>query len=304
MDVETRTVAAGDGRELCLELGGDPLGTPVLVHGGTPNSRHLFGPWLGDAERRRIRLISYDRPGYGGSTPDPSHTVADGAEDVRAIAAALEIDRLGMWGYSGGGPYTLACAALLPDMVIAAATVGSVAPYGAPGLDYFTGTGQDNVDAIQLYFSDPVAARKQSIDDREEMLKATPEQVAEVLKSLLSPIDSAALSGDLAAFFHYSSHDGLAPGDAGWWDDGVAHLQPWGFDLEAIRIPVKVWHGRHDRFVPFQHGEWLAEHVPGAEAELSEEDGHLTLLTERVGDVHAWLLGKLEADPSPARPDN
>ena len=85
-------------------------------------------------------------------------------------------------------------------------------------------------------------------------------------------------------------HEGLAPVDDGWWDDGAAQLAPWSFALESIRMPVKVWHGRHDRFVPFQHGQWLAANVRGAEAELSESDGHLTLLLNRVPEVHEWLL--------------
>jgi pimeloyl-ACP methyl ester carboxylesterase len=88
-------------------------------------------------------------------------------------------------------------------------------------------------------------------------------------------------------------HAGLAPGGEGWWDDGVAHLEPWGFDLKAIRIPVQLWHGRHDRFVPFQHGEWLASQIPGVEAHLTEVDGHITLLQRRVPEVHAWLVDHL-----------
>ena len=290
--VETISVPVADGRELCVELGGDAVGAPVLVSGGTPNSRHLFGPWLADAERRGIRLISYDRPGYGRSTPAPGRPVAAGAEDVAAIAAALDIDRLRVWGYSGGGPYALACAALLPNLVAAVATVGSIAPYRAPGLDYFTGMGEDNVKDIQLYLSDPEAARQKGKQDREEMIRATPEEVAEILKTLLSPVDAAVVSGELGRFLSTSSADGLAPGDQGWWDDGVAHLSPWGFELDSIKIPVKVWHGRHDQFVPFRHGQWLAENVPGAAAELSEEEGHLSLLAERIPDVHEWLLGR------------
>jgi pimeloyl-ACP methyl ester carboxylesterase len=288
--VETTTVRAPDGRELRVEAAGVTSGKPVLVHGGTPNSRHLYGPWVADADRQGIRLISYDRPGYGGSTPVPGHTVADGVGDVQAISAELGIDRLAVWGYSGGGPYALACAGLLPDLVVAVATVGSVAPYGAPGLDYFAGMGDLNVEETMLYFSDPDAARKKTQEDRDQMLQATPDQVTEILRTLLSPVDAAEMTGEFAEWLNRSTHDGLGPGDQGWWDDGVAHLSPWGFDLESIRVPVKVWHGRHDRFVPFQHGQWLAEHVPGAESELSEEDGHLTLLAGKVGDVHRWLL--------------
>jgi pimeloyl-ACP methyl ester carboxylesterase len=84
--------------------------------------------------------------------------------------------------------------------------------------------------------------------------------------------------------------DGLAPGDQGWWDDGVAHIAPWGFTFDAIQVPVQVWHGAHDKFVPFQHGQWLSEHIPGVDAHLTDTDGHLTLLVDRVPEVHAWLL--------------
>jgi pimeloyl-ACP methyl ester carboxylesterase len=288
-NVETSILPTPDGRALCVEIAGPLSGRPVLVQGGSPNSRHLYETWIADADRHGVRLISYDRPGYGGSSPAPDHSVADGAADVRAIAEALGVGRMAVWGYSGGGPYALACAALLPDLVVGVATVGSIAPYGAPGLDYFAGMGDLNVEDVKLYFSDPAAARRQSREARDEMLEATEEQVTEMMRTLLSPVDAAQMTGEFGEWLRRSAHDGLAPGEQGWWDDQVAHLAPWGFDLGEITVPVKVWHGRHDRFVPFQHGQWLAEHVSGAEAELSEEDGHLTLLAGKVGDVHTWL---------------
>jgi pimeloyl-ACP methyl ester carboxylesterase len=277
-----------------VELGGDPEGLPILVHNGTPNTRHLYGPWLEDAAEHGIRLISYGRPGYGGSTPQPGRTVADCAPDVRAVAQALDIQRLAVWGASGGGPHALACAALLPDLVVAVAAICSIAPYGAPGLDYFGGMGKDNEDDIKLYLRNPAAARVKSRQDRLDTLGITPDQLTEGWKTLLSPVDAAAVSDDLAAFLVLGFHDGLATTDEGWWEDGVAHLSPWGFDLGAIAIPIQVWHGRHDQFVPFQHGEWLAEHVPGAEAHLSDDDGHLTLFG-RIPEVHRWLQHQLTA---------
>lgn len=289
----TETVRTADGRELCVEIAGEPSGQTILVHGGTPNSRHLYGPWIADATNRGVQLISYDRPGYGGSAARPGRSVADGAADVESIADALDIDRFAVWGLSGGGPYVLACAALLPDRVAAAAVVGSGAPWQAPGLDYFAGMGEDNVEDIKLYFDDREAARRKARQDRDQLLELTADELVSALGSLLSPVDASVLTGDFAESTLHSFRDGLAPGEQGWWDDGVADLSPWGFELDSIRIPVKVWHGRHDRFVPFQHGQWLAEHVPGAEAELSETDGHLTLLVNRIPEVHEWLLTHL-----------
>ena len=94
-----RTTRTPDGRTLAIEEAGDPDGHPVLVHEGTPNSRHLYPPAATDAAARGLRLISYDRPGYGGSSPQSGRTVADCAADVRVICADLGIDRLAMGGH-------------------------------------------------------------------------------------------------------------------------------------------------------------------------------------------------------------
>jgi pimeloyl-ACP methyl ester carboxylesterase len=286
--VETKTISVGK-RDVCIELAGDPQGMPILVHAGEPMSRLLYSGWIADAETKGIRLISFDRPGYGGSTADPGHTVASGADNVRAIAEALGHDRLGIWGISGGGPYALACAALLSDLAVGVASVASIAPYGIEALDYFAGMGELNVEGTELYFSDPEAARLDLREAREGILAATPEQFADELESLLAPVDTGVLTGDLAQWLLESHKVALSASDQGWWDNGAAYLTDWGFDLHDIRVPVKIWHGRQDRFVPVQHGEWLAANVPGAEADISDRDGHLTMIG-RVGDYHDWLL--------------
>ena len=180
-DTMDRSIRTPDGRTLAVEIDGDPAGRPVLVHNGTPNSRHLYGPNVRDAKERGLRLIGYDRPGYGGSSPKPGRTVADCAADVRAICAGLHIDRLAMWGISGGGPHVLACAALLPDLVVAAASLASEAPYGAEGLDWFEGMGQANVDDAKLFLTDEAAARAQTEKDREEMLATSADETTAML---------------------------------------------------------------------------------------------------------------------------
>jgi pimeloyl-ACP methyl ester carboxylesterase len=288
-----RTVRTPDGRTLAIEEAGDPDGRPVLVHNGTPNSRHLYGPAAADAAARGLRLIGYDRPGYGGSTPQPGRTVADCAADVRAICAGLGLGRLAMWGISGGGPHVLACAALLPDLVVAAASLASLAPADAEGLDWFEGMGQENADDFKLLQRDQKAARAKLETDREQTLAASADGQAELIKTLLTPVDAAALTGEFAEYIAWSHREGLAPGSQGWWDDGMAHASPWGFELSAIRVPVLLMHGRQDQFVPFGHGQWLAPRIPGVEARLLDGDGHLTLETNRIGEVHAWLAERL-----------
>ena len=286
-------VAVRDGRVLQVLERGRPDGKPVLVHKGTPNSRLLYEPHVRLAERLGIRLISYDRPGYGGSTAQPGRTVVDCAQDVRAIAAGLGIERLAIWGISGGGPHALACAALLPDLVPAVGVLASLAPWGAQGLDYFAGMGELNAEDTRLFFEDRAAARAKCEQDRLEYLEVSAEQLHERLKTLLSPADAAMLTGELAQYLVDCTRSGLAPGAEGWWEDDVASMAPWGFELGSIRTPVLLYHGRQDRAVPFAHGEWLAGQIPGVQAELTDDDGHLTLLERHFEQIHAWLLERL-----------
>jgi pimeloyl-ACP methyl ester carboxylesterase len=286
-------VPTQSGRTLQVLECGDPNDPPVLVHNGTPNSRLIPASDVARAQRRQIRLISYDRPGYGGSTPHPGRTVADCAQDVRAIAAALGIERLLVWGISGGGPHALACAALLPDLVPAVAVLASVAPWDSPGLDYFAGMGQLNVDETLRQLNDPPAAEKRREIMRREMLEITPEGLLDYLSTLLAPADAAVLTGELAQYLVDSTRSGFAPGYEGWSEDVIAMLAPWGFELGSIRTPVLLRHGRQDRFVPFAHGQWLANNVPGVQAELTDDDGHLTLIERHLDGVYTWLLDRL-----------
>jgi pimeloyl-ACP methyl ester carboxylesterase len=290
-----RTVQTPDGRTLAVQEAGDPAGKAVLVHMGSPNSRHIYGPNAADAAAKGLRLICYDRPGYGGSTAQPGRTHADCAADVAAICAALEIDRVAIWGISGGGAHALASAALLPDLVVASASLAGLAPYGAEGLDFFDGMGEDNVDDFKLFLSDKAAARAKTEKDREEFLTVTAGDLTQALKTLLTPVDAAALTGELAEYLAFTGHEGLAPGSEGWWEDAEAQAGPWGFDIADISVPVMVMHGRQDKFVPVGHGEWLAAHVPGVDARILDNDGHLTLLEHRIPEVHAWLSGYLNA---------
>ena len=282
-----RVVRTPDGRVLAVWDGGDPAGRPVLVHNGTPMSRRLYGPNVADAAEQGLRLISYDRPGYGGSTPQPGRTVADCAADVRAICSALEIGKLAMWGLSGGGPRVLACAALLPDLVTAIASLASFAPYDAEGLDWFDGL--QAADAYRRALTDPDAVRAGLDEARKDVLATTASSLAEEWAPFLSPPDAAVLTGELADYTAHTNHEALAPGSRGWWDDSYGLIRPWGFEVADICVPVLLLHGRQDKFVPFAHGQWLATHIPGVEARLLDDDGHLTLQEHRISEVHSWL---------------
>jgi pimeloyl-ACP methyl ester carboxylesterase len=281
-------VQTDDGRTLAVEDAGDLDGVPVMVHVGTPNSRHLYGRTVADASARGVRLISYDRPGYGESTPHSGRTMADCASDARAICGALGIGRLAMWGFSGGGPPLLACAALLPDLVAAAACLSSPAPYDAEGLDWFAGMGPDAADWVALMFADWTAARAVTEQERAEMLAKSPAELAAGMRQARSADDAAFLLDEASCM-----QQGYASGIDGCLDDNLAQVIPWGFELTQIEVPVLLMHGRQDEAVPVSHGEWLAAHIPGVEARLLDGEGHATLRENHIAEVHAWLLDRL-----------
>jgi pimeloyl-ACP methyl ester carboxylesterase len=276
-----------DGRTLAVEDAGDRDGRPVMVHVGTPGGRRLYGRrTLADAARRGLRLISYDRPGYGGSTPQPGRCMADCADDARVICAALGIERLTMWGLSGGGPHVLACAALLPDLVPAVASLASLAPYDAEGLDWLAGFSQEALDEVRLTLTDPAEGRALFERDLGKLVAASPAQVALHMQAGTPGVDLTLLTDEAV-----SMQQALTPGIEGAWDDCVAQLTPWGFDVAQISVPVLLLHGAQDRAVPFSHGQWLASHIPGVETWFFDDEGH-ALRENHIEDVHAWLVDR------------
>lgn len=282
-------VATPDGRTLHVHDGGDPDGFPVLMHHGSPSDGSLYAPHVDDARAQGIRLLGYDRPGYGGSSPAPGRNIAAAVRDVETILDALDIERCASWGISGGGPHVLACAALLPERVVAAASLAAVAPYGVDGLDWTAGMGESNLAEFDATLAGRDALAALLEEEAASMRAANAEEMRAVLGSLLTPVDAAALTGEFAEHFVASTASALAPGIDGWLEDDVAFLEPWGFDPADIRVPLLLWHGTHDRFVPLAHARWLAGQIPGAEVRLSGEDGHLTLVTLRIPEVHRWL---------------
>jgi pimeloyl-ACP methyl ester carboxylesterase len=285
-----QTIQTREKRALDVHEDGDPAGYPVIYHHGTPAAGLLYEPHAALAREQGIRLIGYDRPGYGSSTRAKNRRVEDCVADVMEIADALRLDSFATWGISGGGPHALACAALFDDRLKAVASLAAVAPYGADGLDWLAGMGEDNHIEFGHVLDGEEALRAYCSTAAEQMVNAKPEELVHVLDSLLGPEDKSVLTGRFAEYMLECDHHGLEHGVDGWVDDDFAFLEPWGFDVEDISRPVLLLHGEDDRFVPVSHGRWLAARIPGVEARIDASDGHLTLFERRMREVNAWLL--------------
>lgn len=290
--VRSFDLAAGDGRTLRLYECGDPAGRPIFLHHGTPGCGLPFANAIAAARTLGVRLIAHDRPGFGGSTRLPGRTVTHVASDLADIADRLGIERFATIGGSGGGPHALACAALLPDRVVACVAAASVAPFAAEGLDWSAGMGGMNAEEVAIAERGAGAMHDHLQAQAAEFAAATPDQLREGLSSLLSPVDREALTGELAAHLHRTLLEALRQGVDGYTDETMAEYRPWGFEPSQIAVAVQVWHGGQDRFVPVAHGRWLAGQIPGAELHVLDGDGHISLLQGRLAAMLEWLAGR------------
>jgi pimeloyl-ACP methyl ester carboxylesterase len=284
-----REVHTPDGRVLAVESWGTPGGTPVFLIHGTPGSRNgprprgivLYG--LG------VHLISYDRPGYGDSSRRRGRTVADAADDVRAIADAFGIEHFSIVGRSGGGPHALACAALLRDRVDRVATLVSLAPSDAEDLNWYSGMTGSNVRDYSTVDDDQDALQVKLVQQATAIRK-DPEQLLKLLlPELAGPdrrvVDDIAIRRLLARTYSV----GLANSADGWIDDVLAFRRPWGFDVAEVSAPALLWHGLDDRFSPVGHTLWLADRIPNGFPVVERDASHFSAV-EVLPRILSWIV--------------
>jgi pimeloyl-ACP methyl ester carboxylesterase len=232
-----------------------------------------------------VRLITFDRPGYGRSDRLVSRLVADVVPDVQAIG----LGRFAVIGRSGGGPHALACAALLPERVTRAGVLVSLAPWAAEGLDWFAGMADSNVREYTAAATAPDALTAHLVQAAAR-IKADPASHVNTLNPEMPEADRRIVADvGIRALLAQNFAEALRDSAAGWIDDALAFCAPWGFNLADIKVPVLLWHGQNDVFSPAAHARWLADQIPGAIMSIRPDTAHFGAL-EVVPDVLSWLI--------------
>lgn len=295
MAEETITcVTVSNGRVIAYSEVGDPNGAPLFVLHGTPGSR--LGALTQNPARvadAGLRVVTYDRPGYGRSTRHRGRRVVDCVEDVAAIAHELALEEFAVTGGSGGGPHALAVGARLPQRVTRVLCNVGGAPFDAPDLDWFAGMDRANVREFGWALEGEETLSRELQNEAQQTLAQLGDDPTAIFREIeLAPADRAALEDEeLRRGFTRSLREALRDGVWGWVDDDLAFINPWGFDLSELEVPVEVRYGSGDVLVPPSHGAWLAAHIRNAVTTVDAESGHLATPEQQVERLRTFVAG-------------
>jgi pimeloyl-ACP methyl ester carboxylesterase len=281
-------IVLADGRTLEVATMGDPSGATIFFHHGTPGSTRTVKSLEALSDFGDFFVVTTSRPGYGQSSRREGRSIASVIGDLDAALTYFEREEYVALGWSGGGPHALASAALDPRCR-SAVTLASVAPADVD-FDWTEGMGPGNVEEFALAKEGGPAYEELMAATGDFIGTANRDNIVEILEGYLSEPDREALVNDDAReLFVEGMRYGFVNGWRGYFDDNVAMMAPWGFEVSDIRVPVHLFYGDDDLMVPAPHGQWLGEHVANATVAHHPAEGHLSIFMNHLDEVASAL---------------
>ena len=270
-------IALGGGRTLAYAIWGDAGGETVFLFHGAPGSRR-FAPDPRATSEAGVRLVTVDRPGYGGSGAVPGRRILDWPADLAELADALQVPRFGVVAHSSGGPYALACALQLPDRVSGVALVSCVAPHDAAALD-----AADDADRALTRLAEQEPERcAAEFASGAAFLVENPERFLDLPRP--EPDVELLNDAETRTMFVDTVREAVRQGvDAYGWEC-MLERRPWGFELGDVTADVSIWHGEQDQAVPQRQAEVLSQRLTSSELHMVPNAGH-GLILARWADI-------------------
>jgi pimeloyl-ACP methyl ester carboxylesterase len=271
-------VQLNDGAVVAFQEYGDPAGAPVIFCHGWPSSCTMAQLTDEAARDLGIRVISPDRPGISGSSIQADRRLSDWPPLVQRLADELAIDQFRMLAISGGAPYAYATAVVVPERVRAIAIAGGVIPFAE--LKDLQGLLPLYRLMLVLYRNRPYLLRQFFRLAQPLLSYRAPIRLRPLLLKmlLLRPCDAASLRDHAAFEAIFESQRRAWRGSAeGVMLDAQIYAQPWGFAMEDVRVPVRLWHGTEDRAFAVRLAAEVAGRLPNCESRFIRNEGHYSL---------------------------
>lgn len=271
------------GYQLAYSQYGQPQGHPIFYCHGFPNCRIEAALLAEAANQQNIRLIAVDRPGMGHSDYQPARTLSSWSEDLQSLADYLGLRKFAVLGLSGGGPYALACAAHMDARLRAVAIVSPLGPLNVPGLlDRMLLSARL---VLGLYRLQP-SWSQYLVWQISWGMQHFPGYSLRSLRQQLCPADKKVLNEKNAKdTLRQAIGDTLRQGSLGPFHELKLYSRDWGFNLQDIQTPVKLWHGETDRLVPIEMSQYLASQLPHCKAHYLPDEGHFSLAIRHAEQI-------------------
>lgn len=284
LSLEDKFCTVRDGRTLCYLDTENADGKPVLIFHGFPGTRLQRLPDEELPLRKGLRLITIDRPGCGLSDFKPRRTLLDWADDVVDLTEHLGLKKFSIVGWSGGGPYALACAYRIPERLEKVALMCALGP-----MDRRKGTkGMANFNRLTMAMSRHLPwLSKIQVSTIAQLVKRRPDTMLRIFESQSPPSEREWFANsEFREALIKDVQESLRQGNEGTTWDLRLYPRPWGFELQEIKPQVRLWHGAIDSTVPVQMGHFIAEQVPNCEATFLPDAGHMIPATHAKDLVH------------------
>jgi pimeloyl-ACP methyl ester carboxylesterase len=282
--VSNHTLQLHDGRMLGYAEYGPGEGTPLFYFHGYPGARLEAGFLAKAAAQAGLRLIGVDRPGMGLSSFQAGRHLLDWPEDVAALAEHLAIDRFAVVGFSGGGPYALACAYKMPERLTTCGIVAGMGPleYGTVGMMARNRLLFFLARRFPWVLSPLMWAMGRSCREEEQartsLRRSAPQMVEPDRVCVLDPESGGLLAADMVEAFRQ--------GARGPAYEGTLYGRSWDFRIEDIAFPALfLWHGACDRNVPLAMGRAVADKLAHCQATYYADEGHLSLVVNHAAEI-------------------